>query len=132
MTKTMWSSIALVAALAAGCGKKKEEGGAAAKPSGGAPAAAAVKASPEMQAFLAALKGKSSDVGAALKAHGAPDLDGKDMDMYDLTSPKVISGAKQGDKDCYDFEAKSGMTTRTYGVCWAAGKIAEVTDKGMR
>ena len=85
-----------------------------------------------MQAFLGAIKGKSTDVEAALKAHGADGLDNKDMSMYDLSSPKVTASRKDGDKSCYTFDAKAGMTTRTYEVCWTGGKITEVADKGMR
>ena len=49
------------------------------------------------------------------------------MEMYDLKDPKVT--AKTG--DCFTFDAKSGMTTRTYDVCWKGGKISSVADKGM-
>jgi hypothetical protein len=112
----------LVAALAA-CGKGDKGAGGGDKP--------AVTVSPAMTAFLSDLKGKSSDVTAALKTHGAEGLDNKDMNMYDLSSPTVTATEKRGDKECYTFDAKSGATTRTYETCWANGKIAEVTDKGM-
>ena len=111
-----------VAALAIGCGKDKGGGGGAAK----------VEVSPAMTAFLADLKGKSSDVEAAIKTHGVEGLDHKDMTMYDLGSPKVTASEKRGEMECYTFDAKAGMTTRTYETCWANGKIAEVADKGMR
>jgi hypothetical protein len=124
-------AFALVTAFTtAGCKKDKaEEGG-----TGGAKTteAAKVDVSPEMQAFLAGIKGKSTDVEAAIKAHGADGLDHKDMTMYDLSSPKVTATNKTGDKTCYTFDAKAGMTTRTYDVCWTGGKITEVVDKGMR
>jgi hypothetical protein len=113
----------LVAGLAA-CGKGDKAAGGGDKP--------AVTVSPAMTAFMADLKGKSSDVAAALKTHGAEGLNGKDMDMYDLSSPTVTATEKRGDKECYTFDAKAGATTRTYETCWAKGKIAEVTDKGMR
>ena len=120
--------LAFVAALAfSGC-KDKEGGGGG----GDKPAAAKVDVSPEMQAFLADFKGKHTDVEAAIKKHGAEGLDHKDMTMYDLGSPKVTATRKDGDKTCYTFDAKAGMTTRTYDVCWAGGKITEVVDKGMR
>jgi hypothetical protein len=115
----------LLAAFALGCGSDKADGG-------GDKAAPKVDVSPAMTAFLSDLKGKSSHVSAALKTHGVEGLDGKDMDMYDLSSPKVVASEKRGDTECYTFDAKAGMTTRTYETCWAGGKIAEVTDKGMR
>jgi hypothetical protein len=130
MTKTV---VALVSVLAivlsfSACKKDKESGG------GGdttAQTAPKVNVSPEMQAFLADLKGKSRDVEAAIKKHGVEGLDHKDMTMYDLQSPSVTGTRKDGDKTCYTFDAKAGMTTRTYDVCWAGGKITEVVDKGM-
>jgi hypothetical protein len=128
--KKLAIALALAAAFTtAACkDKDKAEGG------GGTTTTEAPKAdvSPEMQAFLAGIKGKSTDVEAAIKAHGAEGLDHKDMTMYDLSSPKVTGTKKDGDKTCYTFDAKAGMTTRTYDVCWTGGKITEVADKGMR
>jgi predicted small secreted protein len=116
---------ALVLALAlplAACGKdKKGEGG------GGDDKAAAVEVSPEMKDFLSGF-GSANRVEAALKKHGTEGLDTHDMEMYDLKDPTVT--AKTG--DCFTFDAKSGMTTRTYDVCWKGGKISSVADKGMR
>jgi hypothetical protein len=124
--------------FAVGCGKKddKKDGDkkAGAKPAATAPkapkapAAPAVKVTPQMTAFMMDLKGKSADVEAALKVHGIAELDTKDMEMYDLVSPKVV--AAEG--DCSTMEAKAGMTVRTYVVCWKDGKIATVEDKGMK
>ena len=131
-TRTLKIAFALVAALAtAGC-KKKEEGSASSAGGDKTTEAAKVDVSPEMTAFLAGIKGKSTDVEAALKANGVEGLDSKDMGMYDLSSPKVTATKKDGDKTCYTFDAKAGMTTRTYDVCWTGGKISEVADKGMR
>jgi len=126
-TKKFSFVLVLVAALAAGCKDKAKDGAAG----GDKPAAAKVEVSPAMTAFLADIKGKSSDVEAAIKTHGVEGLDHKDMTMYDLSSPKVTASEKRGDKECYTFDAKAGMTTRTYETCWANGKIAEVVDKGM-
>ncbi|MCA9537414.1 MAG: hypothetical protein KC620_00920 [Myxococcales bacterium] len=91
------------------------------------PAPAAAEPSAEMKDFLGGF-GSSDQVEAALKKHGVEGLETGDMEMYDLKEPKVVAtnGA------CYDFEAKAGMTVRTYEVCWAEGKINKVTDKGMR
>jgi hypothetical protein len=101
-----------------------------AKPEEAKPAeAAAVEASPEMTAFLAKFDGTDEAVSAALKEYGANDeVAGNDMGMYTLGEPKVVSK----DGDCYTFEAKAGMTVRTYDVCWAEGKISKIEDKGMR
>lgn len=127
MTKLAIAFAVIAAFTTVGCKKDKSEGG-----SGGTTAAAKTDVSPEMQAFLASIKGKSTDVDAAIKSHGAEGLDHKDMTMYDLSSPKVTASRKDGDKNCYTFDAKAGMTTRTYEVCWTGGKISEVADKGMR
>jgi hypothetical protein len=123
-------AFALVAMLATGACKKKEEG--AAGGGGTTSSAPKVEVGPEMLAFMSDIKGKSSDVEAALKTHGVEGLDAKDMGMYDLSAPKVTATKKDGDKTCYTFDAKAGMTTRTYDVCWTGGKISEVADKGMR
>ena len=131
--KKLAIAFALAAAFTtAACKKKEEKAGGGGGTTTAEPAAAKVDVSPEMQAFLAGIKGKSADVEAALKAHGAEGLDTKDMGMYDLQSPKVTATKKDGDKTCYTFDAKAGMTTRTYDVCWTGGKITEVVDKGMR
>jgi hypothetical protein len=132
MKKTIALAFALAAALSLSACKKKDE--AAGGGGGDTKGATAPKTevSPEMTAFLADLKGKSTDVEAAIKKHGAEGLDHKDMTMYDLNSPKVTGSKKEGDKTCYTFDAKAGMTTRTYDVCWTGGKITEVADKGMR
>jgi hypothetical protein len=128
--KKLAIALALAAAFtSAGCKKDKDKEGGGAGTTAEAPKA---DVSPEMQAFLAGIKGKSTDVDAAIKAHGAEGLDHKDMTMYDLASPKVTGTRKDGDKTCYTFDAKAGMTTRTYDVCWTGGKITEVADKGMR
>ena len=128
MKKTLAIAFAVAALAFTACGKDKKDG----EGGGGKTETAKVEVSPEMNAFLADIKGKSTDVEAAIKTHGVEGLDHKDMTMYDLSAAKVVSAQKQGDKDCYTFEAKAGMTTRTYDVCWAGGKIAEVADKGMR
>lgn len=84
--------------------------------------------SAEMTAFMGMLEGKSEATEAALTKYSADGLDKKDMGMYDLKDPKVIAT----EKDCYTLEAKSGMTVRTYVLCWEAGKIKSIEDKGMR
>ncbi|MFY9307673.1 MAG: hypothetical protein WAQ28_01365 [Bacteroidia bacterium] len=87
-----------------------------------------VKVAPEMEAFMKQLNGTSDNVAAALNQYGTPELDRKDMDMYNLENAKVISA----DKECYTMEAGAGMTVRTYVLCWEAGKIKSVEEKGMR
>lgn len=114
---------ALVLVVAFGACKDKEEGGEGA----GKAAEPKVEVSAEMQDFLSGF-GSHTAVTASLAKHGAEGLATQDMEMYDLTDPVVT--AKEG--DCYTFDAKAGMTTRTYGVCWEGGKIASVEDKGMR
>ncbi|MBC7873667.1 MAG: hypothetical protein H7Y01_06715 [Ferruginibacter sp.] len=86
------------------------------------------KVSAEMKEFMGMLQGKSDATDAALNKYATEGLDKKDMNMYDLKNPKVIAT----DKDCYTLEAASGMTTRTYVICWEGGKIKTVEDKGMK
>jgi hypothetical protein len=110
--------------------KKTDDAKTEAKPEEAKPEeAAAVEASAEMTAFLAKFDGTDEAVTAALKEYGADDsVADNDMGMYTLGEPKVVSK----DGDCYTFEAKAGITVRTYDVCWADGKINKIEDKGMR
>jgi hypothetical protein len=92
---------------------------------------AAVKASPEMDDFLAGM-GSSAKVKASLEKHAAPGVATQDMEMYDLKDARATAEEKRGAQTCYTFDAKAGATTRTYVTCWEGGKIALVEDKGMR
>lgn len=115
--------IALCSVGSLGCSGKDGKDGKNGKNSG----ASAIEISAEMKGFVGGM-GTSDKVEASLKKYGAEGLDAKGMEMYDLKDPKVT--AKSG--DCFDFEAKAGMTTRTYAVCWKAGKIEKVESKGMK
>lgn len=95
---------------------------------GGADSSTSAKVSPEMEAFMKQLNGTSENVAAALAQYGTPELDKKDMDMWNLQDAKVVSS----DKDCYTMEAGSGMTVRTYTLCWEGGKIKSIEDKGVK
>jgi outer membrane lipoprotein-sorting protein len=94
---------------------------------GGKEKTASVKINTEMQDFMNNLNGKSASVGIALEQFGKPGLDTKDMGMYDLANPKVL----EANGSCYLLECKSGMTKRKYNLCWEAGKISSIEDKGM-
>lgn len=88
-----------------------------------------VEMTPEMTEFVSMIKGTSDDVTAALEKFGVSDeVKENDMGMYDLKDPVVT--AKTG--DCYSVEFSAGITTRMYEICWADGKIASITDKGMK
>jgi hypothetical protein len=87
-----------------------------------------VQKSKEMEGFCAAIKGTSADVTSALKTYGNAGLDAHDMDMFNLSEPNVTAA----NGDCYTTEFKAGMTTRTYDICWEKGKIAKITDKGVK
>lgn len=85
-----------------------------------------------MVEFLGMLKGKYTDVEAALDKFQAEGLDRVDMDMYDLEEPKVVACSKSETGECCTMEAKAGMTIRTYDICWENDKITSIVDKGMR
>jgi hypothetical protein len=88
-----------------------------------------VEQSAEMKEFVGMIKGKSADVVSALdKFASTPELKSNDIGMYDLSDPKVT--AKNA--DCYSVEFSAGVTTRMYEICWTAGKISAITDKGMK
>lgn len=93
---------------------------------GGAPK---VEVKPEMTEFMGMMKGSHTQVEAALAKFAANDeIKGNDMGMYDLKDAKAV--AAEG--DCVTMEAAAGMTTRTYKVCWAEGKINKIEDLGMK
>lgn len=85
-----------------------------------------------MNEFMGMLKGKYTDVEAALNQFQAEGLDRVDMDMYDLQEPKVVGCNKSETGECCTMEAKAGMTIRTYDICWENDKITSIVDKGMR
>jgi hypothetical protein len=78
-----------------------------------------VETTPEMQEFMEMIKGTSSDVTKALVKFATEELKNHDMAMYDLSDAVAVAQ----DGDCYTMEAKAGVTTRVYKICWDAGKI---------
>ena len=91
--------------------------------------AAGVEVNAEMKEFMGMLKGSHTDVEAALAKFAAnDDVKDNDMSMYDLKTPKAT--AAEGDS--VTMEAAAGMTTRTYKLCWADGKINKIEDLGMK
>ena len=86
-----------------------------------------MRVSTSMQNFMDNLDGKSASVATALQLFGKEGLDTKDMDIYDLSDPRVI----ETNGNCYLLECKSGMTKRKYNLCWEGGKISSIEDKGM-
>jgi hypothetical protein len=88
-----------------------------------------VETSAEMTDFIGMLKGSNADVTAALNKYAATDeLKKDDMAMYDLKEPVVT----QADGTCYTFEAKAGLTTCTYKVCWTDKQISSIESLGMK
>jgi|GEM_PF-2910506 len=87
----------------------------------------------EMKAFMSEL-GTNGKVADALAKYGVEGLNAKtDMGMYDLESPVVTTSVRGKTEGvvCHFMEAKAGLTTRTYAVCWKDGKIMAVEDKGI-
>ena len=89
----------------------------------------AIEVSAEMTEFMGMMKASSDATSAALAKFAANDeIKEDDMGMYKLEEPKVISKKD----DCYTAEFKSGLTTRTYEICWTNGKISKIVSKGMK
>lgn len=95
------------------------------------PAGKQVDLLPEMKSFIGGF-GSRSKVTEALREHGAPDLDAKDMATHDLTEPKVLKAELHGAKLCYTMEAKASAGTRAYLVCWDKDKIVSIESLGAR
>jgi hypothetical protein len=90
------------------------------------------KLPPDMDGFLARFTGTSDGVTAALDAFAAPGIERHNMDWYDLREPSVTKHEPVDGHDRYTFEAKAGMTIRTYVVVWRGARIVAVEDLGMR
>ena len=90
-----------------------------------------ITVSAEMNDFLGQF-GTATSIGKALKKHGQKGLDTKDMELYDIKSPKVVKAKKNGAFTCYSIDGKAGMTTRSYDVCWSGNKIARIDELGVR
>ena len=86
-----------------------------------------MQVSAEMQDFMNNFNGRAASVTVALQTFGKPELDDKDMDLYDLKEPKVL----EVNGSCYLLQCASGMTKRKYNICWEGGKISSIEDKGM-
>lgn len=86
---------------------------------------------PEMKSFIGGF-GSRAKLSEALREHGAPDLDPKDMAAHDLTEPRVLKAELHGAKLCYTLEAKAGGGTRAYLVCWDKDKIVSIESLGAR
>ena len=91
-----------------------------------------LECSPSMMDFMAMLKGSYVDVVAALDQFGVEGLNRADMDLYDLKDARIVACNKMEEGECCTMEASSGMTIRTYDICWTDGRITSVIDKGMR
>jgi hypothetical protein len=87
---------------------------------------------PEMKDFTANYFGSYQKVSEGLQKYGASNLEKKDMDIYDLTDPKITATEKKGNVTNYTLEAKAGITIRTYVLSWENGKIIEIQDKGIK
>lgn len=80
-----------------------------------------------MQGFMDKLDGQAAHTGDALKQYSKEGVATADMEMYDLKNPEIMSS----NGNCYLLRCKSGLTLRSYNICWEGDKIASIEDKGM-
>jgi hypothetical protein len=106
--------------------------GTSAPGAGSAASAASGPVVPEMTKFMGLLDGTSKKVGVALKKFGTAGLKTQDMGDWNLATPQITATTTNGKQTCYTMDAASGATTRTYELCWVAGKIVSVKDDGMK
>ncbi len=84
--------------------------------------------SKEMQDFIGMIKGNYKDVSAAMNKYAANEkLKTDNITMYDLDGGLV----KSRDGDCYTVDFKTGISIRTYEICWSNKKIVEVKFLGV-
>ena len=88
--------------------------------------------SENMKTFLAMFNGTSKAVGEALTKYEQEGLDRKDMSMYNLLEPVVVSSEIKDKQETYHIEVKSGVTTRKYTIVWTDSKISEIKDLGLK
>lgn len=103
-----------------------------AKPAATKTQAAKTPVSENMKSFLAMFNGDYKMVQEALTKYEKEGLDRHNMDMYDLTQPKVMSTEVKDKQEKYLIEVKSGVTTRKFEISWEDGKISEVKDLGIK
>ncbi len=103
-----------------------------AKPAATKTQAAKAPVSENMKSFMAMFNGDYKMVQEALTKYEKEGLDRHNMDMYDLTQPKVMTAEVKDKQEKYLIEVKSGVTTRKFEISWEDGKISEVKDLGLK
>lgn len=115
-------------------------GGATTKSTGDAtadkPAKEAVAANPgKMSDFMAMLDGTEGSAQKAVDAYFSDDLKNNQAAANELTftnftmkDAKVVSVEGQ----CCTMEAKAGVTTRSFKLCWQGDKVTSIEDLGVK
>jgi hypothetical protein len=87
----------------------------------------------KMDDFMKMLNGTSEGATKAYQTFASDGLKQYDAEMSDLTAynlkdPKITSVTGM----CCIMEAKAGVTTRSYKVCWVDNKISGIDFQGMK
>jgi len=131
--KNIFTTAALsVAIIMASCS------GAEANPAGAAPKetkTAATSTPGKMKEFMAMLDGTEGSAQKAADAYFSEELKSKLAEGNSLTfTDYIMSGAKvvASNAPCCTMEAKAGVTTRSFKICWQDDKIISIEDLGIK
>lgn len=133
--KNIFSAAALsIAIIAASCS------GATAHSTGEAPKEIPTKkvapSSPgKMNEFMAMLDGTEEGVKKAAETYFSDDLKNSQAEESNLTITNfMLSDAKvvSSNLPCCIMEAKAGVTTRRFELCWEGDKVTSIKDLGIK
>lgn len=80
----------------------------------------------EMKDFLSIINGSRETVFDALSKYGVEDLYTANMELYNLSNPKVTGFNAGHGYECYSVDFETGVTVRSYQICWAKNQIHSV------
>ncbi|RQO30158.1 hypothetical protein DBR32_11270 [Taibaiella sp. KBW10] len=99
------------------------------------PKAAAVKNPGKMKEFMAMLDGTDGSAKKAADTYFSEELKNSlaesnklTFNDFNLQDAKVVSVAG----DCCTMEAKAGVTTRSFKLCWQGDKVTSIEDLGVK
>jgi hypothetical protein len=125
-------SVAIIMASCSGIAAQSNKSAAKDK----APAKTAASSTPgKMKEFMAMLDGTEGSAQKAADAYFSDELKSKLAEGNSLTfTDYIMSSAKvvASNAPCCTMEAKAGVTTRSFKICWQDDKIISIEDLGIK
>lgn len=92
-----------------------------------------IKLSKEMSDFITHLNGSYEGVTQGIALFAEKELVDDDITRLDLAEPKVVKLEKLNSQQaCYTLEAKVGIATKVFVLCWEDSKIYSIEDLGFK